>query len=93
MRYEIAEHGSDVEIHVRQTGEHASELLASLEDCQQGRCGCPSDQYDRLEDMTVDATPDKLTIQLHPRAGERLDTGQLQTCLDYTITSANQDPD
>ena len=92
MRYEIAEHGSDVEIHVRQTGEHGPELLASLEDCQQGRCGCPSDQYDRLEDMTVDATPDELTIQLHPRAGE-VDTSQLQTCLDYTIASANQDPD
>jgi hypothetical protein len=93
MRYEIAEHGSDVEIHVCQTGEHAPELLASLDDCQQGRCGCPSDQYDRLEDVTVHATPDELTIQLHPRAGERLDAGQLQTCLDYTIASANRDSD
>jgi hypothetical protein len=93
MRYEIAEHGRDVEINVRQTGEHAPELLASLEDCQHHGCGCPSDQYDRLEDMTVHATLDELTIQLHPRAGERLDTGQLQTCLDYTIASANRDRD
>jgi hypothetical protein len=43
--------------------------------------------------MTVHATPDELTVQLHPRAGQRLDIGQLQTCLDCTIASANQDPD
>ncbi len=93
MRYGITERGEDVEIRLRQTGGHTPRLLASFQDCQQGRCGCPTDQYDRLENMTVHTGADDLAIQLRPRAGERLDIGQLQECLDYTIAEAERDTD
>ncbi len=86
MRYQITEHDDDVEIRVEQTGKHTPQLLASLQDCQHGRCGCPTDQYQRLEDITIHTDPDELTIRLHPHQGQRLDTGDLQACLDYTIT-------
>lgn len=85
MRYRITEHDSEVEIHVGPLGERAPELLASLLDCQHGRCGCPTDQFDRLEDMTVRADAEELTITLKPRVGQRLDTEQLRACLDYTL--------
>ena len=78
MRYRIIEHDTDIEIHVHETGEHSQQLLASLQHCQEGRCGCPTDQYDRLEDMVVQTDPDKVTIQLHPRAGQRFDPEQVQ---------------
>lgn len=91
MRYEVSEQGGDVEIRVQQAGEHTSQLLASLQDCQHGRCGCPTDQYDRLEDMTIHTDPDELTIRLRPREGQRFDTEELQSCLDYTITEAQND--
>ena len=93
MRYEITARDSDVDIHLHETGEHTAQLLASLQQCQQGRCGCPTDQHDRLEDITVHDTPDEHTIQLRPCEGQRLDTSQLQACVDYTIAAANQDPD
>jgi hypothetical protein len=89
MHYEITEHEDhDVEIQVHETGEHSAHLLASLQDCQHGRCDCPTDQYERLEDMAIHTNADQLTIRLHPRDGQRLDTGALQACMDYTITDA-----
>lgn len=91
MRYEITEHQDDVEIRVRETGEHAPQLLDSLQGCQQGRCGCPTDQYERLEQMTIRTEIDELTIRLHPREGQRLDTGELQACMDYTLNEAQHD--
>lgn len=91
MRYEITEFDDDVEIQVQQIGAHASRVLASLQDCQQGRCGCPTDQYDRLADMTVHTDADRLTIRLHPYDGQHFDTGQLQTCVDYTLEQARHD--
>jgi hypothetical protein len=91
MRYAITEHDGDVEIRVHQTGEHTPQVLASLQDCQHGRCGCPTDQYDRLEEMTIHTGPDELTIRLHPRQGQRFDTDELQSCLDHTITEAHND--
>lgn len=93
MRYEITEDDNDVEIRLQQTGEHTPQLLAALEDCQQGRCGCPTEQYERLEDMSINTSVDELTIRLHPHDGQRLDTGELRACLDYTVTQAQRDTD
>jgi hypothetical protein len=42
------------------------QVLASLRHCQHGRCGCLTDQYDRLEDMTIHTNSDNLTLRLHP---------------------------
>jgi hypothetical protein len=88
MRYEISEQGKHVQIQIHQTGEHTPRLVASLQDCREGRCSCPTDQYDRLEDMTVQTGVDQLTVRLHPKPGQRLDTDQLQACLDYTLDQA-----
>ena len=93
MRYEITRDDNDVEIRLQQTGEQAPQLLAALADCQQGRCGCPTDEYERLEDMTIKTGVDDVTIRLHARDGQRLDTGQLRACLDYTVTEAQRDID
>jgi hypothetical protein len=62
-----------------------------MQDCQQGRCGCPTDQYDRLAGMDVAATDDKVTVRLRPRSGERFDADELRACLDYTTAQAEQD--
>jgi hypothetical protein len=91
MRYEITEQDGDVEVQVQQTGEHTPQLLASLQDCQHGRCTCPTDQYDRLEDLTIHSHPDVLTIRLRPRQGQLLDTDEIRACLDYTISQAQND--
>lgn len=88
MRYSISDDGDDVEIRVQETGEHTPQLLASLRQCQDGNCGCPTDQYDRLADMSVDVAGDEVAIRLRPRSGERLDVGQLQDCLDYTLAQS-----
>ena len=90
MRYEITEHDSDVEIRVQDAAGRTSQVLTSMQDCQQGRCGCPTDQYDRLAGMDVAATDDEVTVRLLPKTGERFDTDELRACLDYTIAQAEQ---
>ena len=88
MHYDITEDGGDVEIRIQDADDHAPQVLAALQECQHGRCGCPTDQYDRLEGMTVANHLDELTIRLHPRHGQRFDTHQLETCLNYTLIEA-----
>jgi hypothetical protein len=91
MRYDITEQDRDVEIHLHDAAGRTSELLGSMQDCQQGRCGCPTDQYDRLAGMDVEATDDEVTVRLQPKTGERFDTDELRACLDYTIEHIAQD--
>jgi hypothetical protein len=61
MRYQITERGDEVEMHVSETGDRAARLLASMQECQEGRCGCPTNQYERLEEMDVQAGDDQVT--------------------------------
>ena len=92
MRYDIAQAGEAVEIHVQDAGERAPQVLASLQECQEcqeGRCGCPTDQYDRLASIEVGGGDGELTVQLTPRPGEHLDPDALRACMDYTLESAS----
>lgn len=90
VRYEISEQGTTVEILVHDAAEHQPQLLASFQDCQSGSCSCPTDQYERLAAMAVDAAGGDVTLWLEPLAGQQFDTDQLRSCLDYTIAKAEQ---
>jgi hypothetical protein len=92
MRYNITEDGEAVEIHVHDTGERSPQVLASLEECQEGRCGCPIDQYDRLASIEVGGGDGELIVHLTPRPGEHLDPDALRACMDYTLESAADRP-
>lgn len=89
MRYNLTQDGEAVEIHVQDAGERAPQVLASLQECQEGRCGCPTDQYDRLASIEVGGGDGELTVHLTPRPGEHLDPGALGACMDYTLESAS----
>jgi hypothetical protein len=90
MQYEISEHENDVEIHVSDATGWTPQLLKSMQACQTGQCGCPTDQYDRLAAMEVDAGEDDVTVRLQPLPGERLEPGELRACLDYTIAEVER---
>lgn len=88
MRYHVNERTDRVEMRVTETGDRTPQLLASMQECQDGRCECPTDQYDLLEAMDVQVGDDDITVTLRPRPGQRLDVGELKTCLHYTVTKA-----
>jgi len=88
MRYVINEHEADVEIQVLDATGRTSQVLQSMRECQAGRCGCPTDQYDRLTGMDVNAADGEVTVRLQPLTGQRLDLEQLRAGLDYTIAAA-----
>lgn len=88
MRYKVNERDADVEIRVSDAAGRTSQLLQSMQACQTGSCGCPTDQYEKLAAMDVDAGGDEVTVRLQPLPGEHLDAEQIKACLDYTITAA-----
>jgi hypothetical protein len=92
MHYDITQQGTDVEILVRDTAGHARQLLASFQECQQGRCGCPTDQYDRLAALAIEECEDQVAIRLSSHEGERLDVDQLEACLDYMVDNVGDEP-
>lgn len=92
MDYTIGHAGDDVTIDLVGTTDHAPQVIEALQECQEGRCGCPTDQYERLASMDIAATGDEIQVTLRPREGARLDTDALRSCLEYTVQQAEGDP-
>ncbi len=88
--YELLEDAGTVTIEVAGArDEHQEqELLQAFDDCRNGRCSCPTDQYDKLASMQVDRADDSITLRLERKPDARFDTTELQTCLEHTIGKA-----
>ena len=86
MRYDIRDDDGRVQILVAGVSGRSPQLLAALQNCQEGRCGCPTNEYDRLAAMEVGGGEDEVRIRLDPKPGERLDAEQVAACLDYTLS-------
>lgn len=87
MHYEITQHGDMVDMRVLEIGDRGPQLLASMQQCQEGDCSCPTDQYDRLDSIDTQPGDDAISITLRPTPGEQLDVSQLAACLDHTIAA------
>ena len=93
MDYQIGHAGDDeVTTDLVDTAEGAPQVLEALQECQEGRCRCPTDQYERLAGMDIATRGGAMRVRLRPRAGKRLDMDALRLCLDYTGQRAESDP-
>ncbi len=83
-RYRIREGKPAVTIEVCDVGAKKEEFLEAFGNCQDGHCSCPTDEYRKLASIEVQDSGDAIVVRLEAKPGEKLDIGQLETCLDYT---------
>ena len=96
-RYRIAKSPeSTVAIEVSEVGAQQDRMLAAFASCQAGQCSCPTDEYRKLESMSIDRGQDDITVRLEPKEGESFDLSQIAACLDYVTAQGSptgEDPD
>jgi len=86
---------SAVAIEVSEVGGHQDRMLAAFASCQAGQCSCPTDEYRKLESMSIDRGEDDITVRLEPKEGESFDLSHIAVCLDYVAaqgSSTGEDP-
>jgi hypothetical protein len=91
MKYEIEEQGSELAIKIEQRQGKQEILLKSFQECREGRCACPTDEYRKLEAMAVQAGADAITLQLKAKPGERWVISEIEQCLQHTVGKATQE--
>ena len=70
MDYKIGHAGDDeVTIDLVDTTDRAPQVLEALQECQEGRCRCPTDQYERLAGMDIATRGGAIRVRLRPRGG------------------------
>ncbi len=87
-RYRIDERESTVSIEVTEAGGRQDQLMEAFGECQAGQCSCPTNEYEKLASMEVEQAGDLIRIRLEPKPGEKIDTTEIATCLDYTTARA-----
>lgn len=88
MAYQLSETDSVLKIEISDVGDQGPDLLASFRACQEGRCSCPTNEYEKLADLSVDMADGLIHLALTPADGARFDPTQIAACLDFTLQSA-----
>lgn len=90
-RYEISDSGGGLLIKIGELGGKQSEVAKALQECAEGRCACPTAQYEKLRSVRMTAGQDEIRVALVPKAGEVIDRQAIGKCLDYTAGKAQEE--
>ena len=84
MKYKIDDTDNGIDIKINNINDEQTALLEALQDCQQGRCSCPTDEYKKLESLDIEQSEDGIQLRLKSKAGTQLDKNEINRCLDHT---------
>ncbi|WP_428622844.1 hypothetical protein [Sedimenticola sp.] len=84
MRHKIEIHDAGLDIEIADATEKKAALLEAFQACQEGRCGCPTEEYSKLESLTIEADGDAIKLHLKSKSGEAFDESEISKCLQYT---------
>jgi len=73
-----------VEIQVGETGSHTEEILAAFKKCQEGKCSCPTKEYDKVESLSVEQSKEGISLSVKAKAGQEIDIAEIEKCLEHT---------
>lgn len=92
MKYKIESSEDEIDIEVTGTRGRQKALLQAFQECQQGRCTCPTREYSKLESMEITSDEDTIKLKLKAKPDATFDQSAIGKCLEYTrgkVTDGN----
>lgn len=84
MKYKMSETEKGLNIIIEVSNDNSAKLLTELNNCQQGKCSCPTEEYKKLESLTIENYENKISLILKPKADQSFDINEINKCLNYT---------
>ena len=84
MKHVIKPESGMVTVEVSDIEGKEEELLANFQACREGRCSCPTDEYQKLESLDIDESAGKISLRLKAKSGRIFDEVEIAKCLDHT---------
>lgn len=84
MEAKIQETEKGIEIDVTNLEGKKEQLLEAFQECSEGRCTCPTEEYKKVAAMTVTGGDDQIQISIQAKDEDTIDTAEIEKCLDYT---------
>lgn len=91
MDSSIKEKNDHVIVNINKIEDKKELILQNLNDCKEGKCSCPTNEYDKLNklDIQVNNEVSEIIIDLEPKEGQKIAVSEIQKCLDYTTKKVN----
>lgn len=84
MKHEITKNANGLNIKISQTNGNEQQLLEAFRECQEGRCSCPTREYQKLEDLHIEVSDSGISLQLNSKSGTEFEPTEIERCLEYT---------
>lgn len=84
MKHTVEKTASGLRITAAVDTDKQAALLEEFNKCASGTCSCPTPQYGKLEAIDVHAQPGLVSVELTAKAGEAIDTEDIERCLEHT---------
>lgn len=92
-KHRIEQRGRDLSIALDEVEGRTERLLEAFQECQEGRCSCPTDEYDKLETLEITSDESSINLLLKAKEGQSFDRDEIEKCLEYTERKAAADED
>ena len=56
-------------------------VLETIEGCAQGQCACSTDEYQKVESIEIQSSPNAIQLNIEVKAGETIDPNCISDCL------------
>jgi len=81
-KIETTENG--IKIEVTQVEDKKTQLLEAFQECSEGRCTCPTQEYQKVENLEITDADDAVQLSITAKDGEQIDVAEIEKCLEYT---------
>lgn len=84
MKYKVESTENEVNIEVTQSKGKQKKLLQAFQECQEGRCTCPTQEYSKLDALEIETDDDTIKLKLKSKPDVTFDISEIGKCLEYT---------
>ena len=91
MKYNIEQNENNLDINVDDMNGNKDKLLEAFQECQQGRCSCPTEEYKKLDSLEIEYNEEGIQLHLKSKDGVKIDKDKINKCLEYTAKRINKE--
>jgi len=84
MESKILINKNGIDIHLTELEGKKEELLEAFNECSEGRCTCPTQEYTKIETINIVDSEDKIQLSIISRKNNVIDTKEIEKCLEHT---------
>ena len=59
-------------------------LVEAFQECSEGRCTCPTQEYQKVEKLEISEAGDKIQLSITAKDDREIDVAEIEKCLEYT---------